>query len=230
MKDGPNFALIAALIGDPARAEILSQLMDGRALTVGELAMSANVGRPTASAHLAKLEAAGLVLSVRQGRNRYVRLSGADVAHTVESLMLLAERTGHRRIRTGPRDPALREARSCYGHLAGAKGIQMLNSLHQRDFILRQDDRLHLRDEGRNFLTGFGISPDLLSADAACVACLDWSERKDHLAGRLGSACLDRILALRWARRDTNSRAIQFNPKGLREFDSAFPFTPHLNR
>ncbi|MHB0668822.1 ArsR/SmtB family transcription factor [Roseomonas mucosa] len=111
MKDGPNIALVAALIGDSARADMLSGLMDGRALTVGELARSAGIGLPTARAHVAKLEEAGLLVSVRQGRNRYVRLSGADVAHTLESLMLLAERTGHRRVRTGPREPALREAR-----------------------------------------------------------------------------------------------------------------------
>lgn len=123
MKDGPNFARVAALVGDGARSEMLSQLMDGRALTVGELAQSANVGVPTASAHIAKLEAAGLVVSVRQGRNRYVRLSGADVAHALESLMLLADRTGHRRVRTGPRDAALREARSCYDHLADRKSV-----------------------------------------------------------------------------------------------------------
>lgn len=223
MKDGPNFAFIAALIGDAARADMLAHLMDGRALTVGELARAAHVGLPTASAHIAKLETAGLLVSVRQGRNRYVRLSGADVAHTVESLMLLAERTGHLRVRTGPRDPALREARRCYDHLAGAKGVQMLESLCQRGFLLRQDDELFLQDTGRDFLGGFGIDPALLSRTQDCVACLDWSERKDHLASRLGSACLERILALGWAKRDADSRAIRFDAKGARAFDTAFP-------
>ncbi|WP_333574070.1 ArsR/SmtB family transcription factor [Sphingomonas sp.] len=216
---------MAALIGDPARADMLAQLMDGRALTVGELARSANIGLPTASSHVTKLETAGLLISVRQGRNRYVRLSGADVAHTLESLMLLAERTGHRRVRTGPRDPALRAARSCYDHLAGARGIQMLESLCQRRFILRENDRLVLQDEGRAFLTVFGIDPRLFVDETVCVACLDWSERKDHLAGRLGSACLEHVLNLGWARRALDSRAIHFHAKGAQEFDAAFPVT-----
>lgn len=223
MKDGPNFARVAALVGDGARSEMLSQLMDGRALTVGELAQSANVGVPTASAHIAKLEAAGLVVSVRQGRNRYVRLSGADVAHALESLMLLADRTGHRRVRTGPRDAALREARSCYDHLAGARGIQMLESLLRRGFLNRQHDRLQLHSEGREFLIGFGIGAERLPVGGDCTACLDWSERKDHLAGRLGAACLDRVYALGWAQRDVGSRAIRFSATGARAFDATFP-------
>src|SRR5262249_1492826 len=137
MKDGPNVALLAALIGDPARANMLSALMDGRALTASELAEVASVTAQTASAHLTKMETAGLLTSVRQGRNRYFRLSGEDVAHTLESLMILAARTGHMRVRTGPRDPALREARVRYDHLAGARGVQMLRSLIARGHIER---------------------------------------------------------------------------------------------
>lgn len=224
MKDGPNIALIAALIGDCARADMLSALMDGRALTLGELARSADIGLPTASAHVSKLEEAGLLVSVRQGRHRYVRLSGADVAHTLESLMLLAERTGHRRVRTGPREPALREARTCYDHLGGARGIQLLESLERRGFIARTPTGLSLSRTGTQFVCDFGIEPE--AAETGCVACLDWSERKDHLAGRLGAQLLSRILALKWARRDEKSRAVLFTAPGLREFNRLFPAPP----
>lgn len=199
--------------------------MDGRALTVSELADSVDVGLPTASAHVNKLEQAGLLVSVRQGRNRYVRLSGEDVVHTLESLMLLAERTGHRRVRTGPRDPALREARVCYDHLAGARGVQMFESLLRRRFLTKKDDAIALTKSGRSFALEFGV--DLAAVEvgdrAPCISCLDWSERRDHLAGRLGSAMLTKIIVMRWARRDGGSRAILFSSRGVREFDRRFP-------
>ena len=225
MRDGPNFAAIAALIGDPARANILSALMDGRALTVSELAKSASIGLPTASAHVSKLEQAELLVTVRQGRHRYVRLSGEDVVHTLETLMLLAARTGHRRVRTGPRDPALREARVCYDHLAGARGVQMFESMARGKLVECRDGHVALTNAGRRFTEQFGI--DLRTLHAAdrtiCVSCLDWSERRDHLAGRLGCAYLDRIFALKWARRDQHSRAVLFSHNGLREFERLFP-------
>ncbi|CCE03959.1 winged helix-turn-helix domain-containing protein [Bradyrhizobium sp. STM 3809] len=225
MKDGPNFAAIAALIGDPARANILSALMDGRALTVSELARSASIGLPTASAHVTKLERAALLVSVRQGRHRYVRLSGEDVVHTLETLMLLAARTGHSRVRTGPRDPALRTARVCYDHLAGARGVQLYESLLRRQLLQRSGDHVTLTSAGRTFTERFGIDLDQLQAKdrVACVSCLDWSERRDHLAGRLGSAYLTRLFALKWARRDKDSRAVLFSQSGLREFERLFP-------
>ncbi|WP_315826453.1 MULTISPECIES: winged helix-turn-helix domain-containing protein [unclassified Bradyrhizobium] len=225
MRDGPNFAAIAALIGDPARANILSALMDGRALTVSELARSADIGLPTASAHVSKLERAELLVSVRQGRNRYVRLSGEDVVHTLETLMLLAARTGHRRVRTGPRDPALREARVCYDHLAGACGVQMFESLLRGRLLERSGEHVTLTDAGRLFTEQFGIDlGELQSKDRmTCVSCLDWSERRDHLAGRLGSAYLARIFKLKWAHRDKDSRAVLFSPQGLRQFERLFP-------
>ena len=225
MRDGPNFAAIAALIGDPARANILSALMDGRALTVSELARSASIGLPTASAHVSKLEQAELLVSVRQGRHRYVRLSGEDVVHTLETLMLLAARTGHRRVRTGPRDPALREARVCYDHLAGARGVQMFESMLRGRLLERGGENVTLTSTGRRFAVQFGIDLGELQGKEreTCVSCLDWSERRDHLAGRLGSAYLVRLFALKWARRDKDSRAVLFTQSGLREFDRLFP-------
>src|SRR5437764_4942957 len=116
MHDGPVIASIAALIGDPARANMLTALMDGRALTVSALAQAGGVTIQTASGHLAKLDAAGLTTAERQGRHRYIRLSDPDVGQAIKALMGIAERTGAKRVRTGPRDHALRTARVCYDH------------------------------------------------------------------------------------------------------------------
>ncbi|HSN33764.1 MAG TPA: winged helix-turn-helix domain-containing protein, partial [Ideonella sp.] len=129
MHDGPRIARVAALIGDPARAEMLTALMDDRALTATELAGIAGVTKQTASAHLAKLREAGLVAVASQGRHRYYRLADRDVAHLLESLMGLAFRSGAVRLRSGPREPALRRARVCYDHLAGELGVQVFESL-----------------------------------------------------------------------------------------------------
>jgi DNA-binding transcriptional ArsR family regulator len=126
MKDGPIIAAVAALLGDPARANMLTALMDGRALTVSELAEAAGVSLPTASGHLSKLDAAGLLFAEKQGRHRYHRLSGHDVAQVIEGLMGLAQRTGAVRVRTGPKEAALRKARVCYDHLAGERGVELL--------------------------------------------------------------------------------------------------------
>jgi hypothetical protein len=199
--------------------------MDGRALTISELAVSADIGLPTASAHVSKLEQAGLIASLRQGRNRYVRLSGADVAHTLESLMLLANRTGHKRVRTGPRDPALREARICYDHLAGARGVQMLESMLARKHLSRGNDALKLTKAGHGFLQDFGIEVEMVQAPGrtSCISCLDWSERRDHLAGKLGASMFARLIDMKWARRDSESRAVLFSQRGLAAFNQAFP-------
>ncbi|HEX8373826.1 MAG TPA: winged helix-turn-helix domain-containing protein, partial [Geminicoccaceae bacterium] len=135
MKDGPVIAAVAALLGDPARANMLTALMDGRALTVSELAQAAGVALPTASGHLSKLAAAGLLQGERQGRHRYFRLSGPDVAGVLEGLMGLAQRTGAVRVRTGPRDATLRAARVCYDHLAGDRGVALMQRLVRQGWL-----------------------------------------------------------------------------------------------
>ncbi|MBE7183912.1 MAG: winged helix-turn-helix transcriptional regulator [Methylobacterium mesophilicum] len=222
MKDGPVIASIAALLGDPARANMLSLLMDGRALTVSELAEAAGVALPTASGHLAKLEAAGLVAAEKQGRHRYFRLSGHDVAEVLEALMGLAQRTGAVRVRTGPRDAALREARQCYDHLAGARGVALLHGLECRGWIAGEAAPA-LTPTGHAELTALGINVDGLQTRRRplCRACLDWSERRNHLAGALGAALLDHIIARRWARRGPG-RVVSFTPTGARDFSRAF--------
>lgn len=213
---------IAALIGDPARANMLTALMDGRALTVSELAAAANVALPTASGHLTKLDAAGLLKAEKQGRHRYYRLSGADVGEVLEGLMGLAERTGATRMRTGPKDAALRQARLCYDHLAGERGVAMLAAMQARGFI-KGENVLRLTEPGRAFVGEFGIGLDTLERGKrpVCRACLDWSERRNHLGGALGAAMLAKMIERRWAR-DEGNRVVSFSPDGSRNFQRLF--------
>ncbi|MDB5706652.1 MAG: Transcriptional regulator, ArsR family [Sphingomonas bacterium] len=221
MKDGPSIAAIAALIGDPARANMLTALMDGRALTVSELAQAAGIGLPTASGHLAKLDAAGLLVARRQGRHRYFHLSGPDVGDALESLMSLAARTGALRVRTGPNDAALRQARICYDHLAGERAVEMMRSFARRGLIT-EEAAPAMTPAGAHFFVKLGIDLDGLgnSRRPLCRACLDWSERRSHPGGALGAAILDHIIAAGWASR-ADGRAIRFGPAGAAAFDAA---------
>jgi DNA-binding transcriptional ArsR family regulator len=224
MKDGPVIAAVAALLGDPARANMLTALMDGRALTASELAGEAGVGLPTASGHLSKLEAGGLVAVEKQGRHRYFRLSGSDVAHVLEGLMGLAARTGAVRTRPGPKEPALRVARLCYDHLAGERGVALLDGLRRRGVLAEHAGELAPTPAGRTFLCDFGIDLAPLSAKRRplCRACLDWSERRHHLAGSLGAALLTRMGALGWLKVGDTGRVVAFTREGERAFAATF--------
>ncbi len=223
MKDGPDIARIAALIGDPARANMLTALMGGRALTASELAQEAGVTAQTASSHLARLAEGGLIRQRRQGRHRYHQLASVQVAGLLESLMGLAAGVGHLRRRPGPRDPAMRRARVCYDHLAGEMGTMMFESMLARGYLRRVDDAITLTDSGRDFARGFlQAAPGGKSRAPLCRECLDWSERRSHLAGQLGRAMLARLTGLGWARRDPDSRVIRFSPEGERQFRAMF--------
>ncbi len=219
MKAGPSIAPIAALAGDPARANMLAALMSGKALTASELANEAGVTAQTASSHLAKLEAGGLVGAMKQGRHRYFRLADGDVAEMLEKMMGVAARAGHLRTRPGPSDPAIRKARVCYDHLAGEMGVALLDSLIQRRLISGAEDP-KLTRRGTEFADSFGIDLDALSRERRplCRRCLDWSMRRHHLAGALGAALLRRLYDLNWTRRVRGSRALQFTPDGERSF------------
>jgi DNA-binding transcriptional ArsR family regulator len=222
MKDGPMIAAVAALMGDPARANMFTALMDGRALTVSELAGAAGVTLATASGHLAKLSDAGLLEAERQGRHRYHRLSGPDVADTLEALMGLAQRTGAVRVRTGPNDAALREARVCYDHLAGRRAVTLMDGLVTRGLIANRTQPA-LTADGRGFFDGLGVDVAALERGRrpVCRTCLDWSERKSHLAGALGAAVLDHVCDRGWAKR-AEGRVMAFTTAGGRAFDAVF--------
>jgi DNA-binding transcriptional ArsR family regulator len=219
MKDGPSIARIAALIGDHARAEVLTALMADRALTATELGALAGVGKATMSAHLTKLLDAGLLAVEAQGRHRYFRLSGPDVAHLLESLMGVAFRTGAVRARSGPREPALRHARVCYDHLAGEQGVRVYEALQRKRWLQGEPQALRLTPAGQAALSEWGLDIEALQTGrrSLCRACLDWSERRHHLAGALGAALLERFSALGWADRRPDSRVVQFSAAGERQ-------------
>lgn len=225
MREGPDIARVATLIGDPARANMLTALMSGKALTATELAGEAGVTLQTASGHLSKLAAGQLVQVRKQGRHKYFALAHADVAATLEALMGLAAGQGTLRTRTGPRDTAMRQARVCYNHLAGQMGVQMFSSMLNRDLVWEKGEDLGLTAEGEQFVAAFGVALEPLNGARAplCRSCLDWSERRTHLAGSLGRAMLARMEQAGWVRRDRDSRALLFSPKGLAAFDDAFP-------
>ena len=220
MKDGPNIVAIAALIGDHARAEVLTALLGDRALTATELATVAGVTRQTISSHLAKLVDAGLVAVEPHGRHRYFRLAGHDIAELLESLMGVAFRTGAVRVRPGPREPALRKARVCYDHLAGELAVRAFDTLVSLRVLAGAGPDLHVTPHGVAWFADFGAapSPSAASRRATCRACLDWGERRHHLGGAYGAALLDRIFALRWAARAVGSRVVTFTPAGERAF------------
>jgi len=225
MLDTPAMASIAAVLADPSRCRMLIALMDGRALTATELACEGGIVPSTASSHLARLTETGLVAIAKQGRHRYFRIATPDVAAMIESLMNLAEERGPRRVRTGPASEDLRRARVCYDHLAGETAVALLGGLRKRRLIRELDDALTLTRAGEEWLRAFGVDVEALRGKRRplCRPCLDWSERRTHLAGAVGTAILDRLVAMRFVRRELGTRAVTFLPRGeafLREMVS----------
>ncbi|MCB4767420.1 metalloregulator ArsR/SmtB family transcription factor [Ancylobacter sp. Lp-2] len=221
---GSDLARLAALIGDPARANMLLALMGGRALTAGELAAQAGVAAPTASGHLARLAEGRLVAVERQGRHRYYRLAGPEVAELVHQLMGAAA-LGPRRYRPpGPRDAALRLARSCYDHLAGRLALALVDALVAQDRLAMSAGNFTLTGTGRAFFETLGVALDAAPGTRRplCRACLDWSERRPHLAGRLGTALHHRLIAQRWLEPVPGSRALRITHVGETGLVAAF--------
>lgn len=225
MKEGPDIAFLGSLIGDPARANMLTALLSGKALTASELAHEAGITPQTASAHLSKMEAAGLLQLRKQGRHRYFALADDDVGSVLEAMMGFAAKKGHLRSRTGPKDPALRYSRVCYNHLAGDLGVRMMDSLLAKNFLTPETEGLGLTRDGKAFFENFEIDFEPLEKlrRPLCKSCLDWSNRRSHLAGSLGSALLTRFYDLGWAKRVENSRIVAFNKSGEKAFLTHFP-------
>lgn len=224
MSESPNIVRVAALIADNARAEVLCALMSGRALTATELANVAGVTKQTMSFHLGKLLDEALVTVDQQGRHRYFRLAGPQVAELLETLMGLAFRGDGAHLVTGPRDPALRKARVCYDHLAGELGVWVYEQMLQTGIFQLYSGGLQLTEHGQDWFQQLGIDTEEVASSrrAFCRGCLDWSERKDHLAGALGAALLKRIEALGWAKRAKDSRAIVFSANGEKALRAMF--------
>lgn len=236
MSTPARFSEIASVAGDPARAAMLHALMDGRALTATELAHVAGITPPTASGHLARLLEAGLLHVEKQGRHRYHRLASPAVARMMEGIMQVAAttRAPTAPLFVGPRDAALRAARTCYDHLAGRLGVALADALVVRGDIELADDAGVVTEVGVERLHHLGL--DLAAIRPAqgrkpsrmlCRPCLDWSERRMHLAGALGAALCAHCFAKGWIRRVEGTRAVAITPKGqigLREgFGVALP-------
>ncbi len=223
MVDGPDFAPVAFLAGEPARARMLAALMEGRARTATELALDAGVAPSTASSHLDRLADAGLLRVVKQGRHRYFRIASPEVAAALEGLMAIVpggSKPWH------PQEPeGLLLARVCYDHLAGRMGVDLLERLRQRRWVRHSGDTIALTPSGEAGFRRLGVDVAALRARRRplCRPCLDWSERQFHLAGSVGAALLDRLLALGFARREADSRALAISARGAAFLESLAP-------
>jgi DNA-binding transcriptional ArsR family regulator len=212
----PRLARVAALIADPARSRMLAHLLDGSFASAGELARAGGVAAPTASGHLGRLLDAGLVVAEARGRHRYFRLADAEVAHALQALALVAERGAHAAAWAAPARARLRDARCCYGHLAGRLGVALMGCLQHDGRLVPGGDGLVLSDAGRGWLSGLGFEPlPARPGQRYAYACLDWSERRDHLAGALGRQLLQHFVARDWLRRGApGDRALTLTPAG----------------
>ena len=225
----PRLARIAALVADPSRARMLAFLLSGEYASAGELARTASVGAATASAHLVKLVDAGLLVCEPRGRHRYFRIADADVAHALEALAMVAERSSHDRAWSAPARLRLREARCCYGHLAGRRGVALLEQLLQRRWLVDAPEGYALTDAGVAGMAALGFDAAALQASAShriAYPCLDWSERRDHLAGKLGSGLLAHFIDRGWLRRIGSERALELTPPGQQALATLLALQP----
>jgi DNA-binding transcriptional ArsR family regulator len=226
MSEDPRLAEIGALVGDPARANILSALADGRALTAGELAYVAGVSPQTASGHLAKLADAKLLAVTKQGRHRYYRLATPLVGRMLESIMAVAADAPPRYRPAGKFDAALRFSRTCYDHFAGRLGVGLADRLCAQGHVVLGEDGGEVSEAGSVFLSRFGLDFDALRRQRRiyCRPCLDWTERRPHLAGAVGAALAARCFDLGWVRRKRDSRALTITERGRDGFHEVFGF------
>lgn len=230
MANNALFATVAALSGDPARAAMLQALMDGRALTASELARAAGITPQTASGHLNRMTATGLLSVEKQGRQRYHRLAAPSVARMLESIMQVASELAPagRKLSIGPKDAALRRARTCYDHLAGQLGVSIADGLIRDGYVELAGDAGIVTDAGIARLAAIGMDVRRIlerrtkhSVDSL-PACLDWSERRPHLAGMLGALICEHSLQHGWTRRLPGTRAAQLTPEGERALREGF--------
>lgn len=224
MSETTDLSGIAALIGDPARANILAALLGGRALTASELAFFARVSPQTTSGHLAKLTDGKLLTMMRQGRHRYYRLATPLVGQMLEGIMAVATDGPPRHRPISTRESAIRTARTCYDHFAGKLGVALAERLSARNHILLSDDGGEVTDEGAGFLADFGIDLDAARRKKRifCRPCVDWTERQLHIGGAVGAALAARCFELQWFARSRDSRALAVTEAGKRGLDEIF--------
>jgi DNA-binding transcriptional ArsR family regulator len=232
MITGPIIAEVAALVGDPARATMVSALLDGRARTASELAGAARVTAQTASTHLAKLTEAGLLSVARAGRHRYFRLASPTVVDMIDGIVAvaLAKRPRYRPLSRRAR--ALSAARICYDHLAGRLSVDVTDACATRAYLVLGAEAAEITWAGTRFFTAFGIE---LSARRSrrrhvCRLCLDWTERRPHIAGAVGAALTRRYFDLGWLRRLKDSQAVVVTPVGRRGFRETFGIDVSVGR
>jgi DNA-binding transcriptional ArsR family regulator len=220
MKYGPDIAIVAQLLGDPARANMVMALMSGQALSAAELAQEAGVMPPTATGHLNKLVSLGLLKGEKQGRHRFFQLCDPDVGEAVEALIAVAARAGHLRTRPGPKDEAMRHARSCYDHLGGRLAVDLTGRWLAAGLLTWRGGAFQLTRKGRDFLSGRGIELSKLEnlKRSLCRSCMDWSERRPHLGGSLGAAVLAHVVTEGWAVRGQGVRSVSFSRRGEENF------------
>lgn len=217
MPHEPRLARVAAIVADPTRSRMLAYLLSGEYASASELAKIASVTPATASGHLGKLLDARFVVCEPRGRHRYYRLTDADVAHALEALALVAERDGHDRAWAHPDRQRLRYARCCYGHLAGQLAVGMFDALLRQGRLATASDGYVLTDAGRQWLLGLGMNPSAPNGRRRfAYRCLDWSERRDHLAGQLADEIYAHFIQAGWLRRAAG-RAVELTPSGQRD-------------
>jgi DNA-binding transcriptional ArsR family regulator len=219
-----DLALPAALIGDPTRATILLALSEKEALPASELAQRAGVGNSTASIQLGKLVEGRLLEVERHGRHRYYRLAGPAVAQAIEALAVIAPARPAR----SARDSGIQVARTCYDHLAGALGVAFLDTLVAGGILVRDNGSVDLSGSGTEQLESLGVDVEGIrhSRRAFAKLCLDWSERRYHLAGGLGAALTSRLFELGWIERAGPTRAVRVTAAGRMGLRSSFGLEP----
>lgn len=225
----PRLASIAAVIADATRARMLCYLLSGEYASAGELARAASVTAATASGHLGKLMTAELVVCEQRGRHRYYRLADDEVAHALEAVALIAERRTHTAAWANPTRQRLRLARCCYGHLAGQLGVELFSQLLSKEWLSPTSEGYVLTAHGKAGLEALGFSVDGLAKGAPSMSgrvayrCLDWSERRDHMAGTLPKALLAHCLQQGWLRRYDGERALEVTPLGRKQLVGVLP-------
>jgi DNA-binding transcriptional ArsR family regulator len=227
MSNAPQIAEVAALVGDPARANILCALLGGRALTATELAFAAGVSPQTTSGHLGKLSTAQIIVLMKQGRHRYYRLAGPHIGQMLECIMSVALAGPPRFQPKSKADDQLRQARTCYDHIAGVLGVGLAERMIERGFVILGDEAGEVTETGSQFLSQLGV--DLTSAHGQrrmfCRPCLDWTERRPHIGGAVGAALAHRCFELKWIERRRDSRALAITAAGRRGLLERFSLT-----